>query len=504
MKKWGKPLPPDAVKGSIKPMKKVLLGENPENSDGSVRKLLEIQQTVIIPCGTGIDAVRKAHAQKPDLIILDTHLPRMNGYQCARLLKEDPHINATPILHISYSDNPLDRYWSKVCRADGFLTMPVNEGKWHEALEGLVFRKNPLGQTISHLNLISELNDQAILMMATSLLEQDLLRASILNEINRIDTWNLAPTDLIRALLTIIGSLYPFSSGAAMLISDHHSEVYLCREKTFEQERVDEINKLISDHLWEVHGILLKTDDTVPFYLNIPISSEGTAKTGEIYIHTKDERPVYSVLFFEDIPIAEMSRKEQELFGLTLDLVQGVLEKKILVRKSQELSVIDTATMGYSMSFFMEVLDREMASARRNQFGITLITLVTKNFDHIRKQLGSQEELELIQLMQNAILKTLRKTDIIARWENCNFALLLTHTPLEKAEIPKKRLEKNILAEIEMHMPQLDRFELVLGMCDMDMEKEETAESFFSRAMPKMNTPENTESKPVTLVTSKG
>jgi len=77
-------------------LKKILLAENPETSDGSVRGLLERQGMQIISCDNGIDAVRKVYEQKPDLIVLDVHLRRMNGYQCGRVLKQDPFVRDVP------------------------------------------------------------------------------------------------------------------------------------------------------------------------------------------------------------------------------------------------------------------------------------------------------------------------------------------------------------------------------------------------------------------------
>ena len=54
---------------------RVLLAENPETSDGSIRELLEKRQTDFIICTNGIDAVRKAYLKMPDLIILNVDLP---------------------------------------------------------------------------------------------------------------------------------------------------------------------------------------------------------------------------------------------------------------------------------------------------------------------------------------------------------------------------------------------------------------------------------------------
>jgi len=464
---------------------RVLLAENPETSDGSIRELLENRQTDFIICTNGIDAVRKAYLKKPDLIILNVDLPGMNGYQCARLLKQDPFMDAIPILHAASSGSPLDRYWSKVCQGNHYLITPVSEEIWKRTLQGLTFKARPGHQLIGRVNMIPELDDRTILMMATGLLEQDLLRATILNEINMIDTWDITPKDLAAALLAIIHSLYPFTKGGAFLVFDHHSELYMCGDNIPGQDQFAEINTLIIAHLWKEHAILLKSDDVTNNFIDVPFTEAGPEHPGEIYIHTKETDPIYSALFFENLNMADLRKEEQNLLFLALDLVHGVLEKKIFARKSQELSVIDMATKGYSMTFFMEVLAREIANARRNKYDLTLITIVISNFKDVTRDLHTETEIEIIRIIQNAILRTLRKTDIIARWKGANFTFLLTHTSFENAKIPAQRAQKNILQDISAQMSSLGPLAPHMGMCEFDPEQDQTPESFFAHAMPK-------------------
>jgi len=476
-------------------LKKVLFAENPESSDGSVRGLLERLGSEIIFCDNGIDAVRKVYGQKPDLIVLDVHLRRMNGHQCARVLKQDPFVRDVPILHVAASGSALDRYWSKVCRADGYLKTPVTEKAWEAAVEDLVFRKKPVRQVISHFNVIPELEDHAILMMATTLLEQDLLRSNILNEINMIDAWDTSPADLVKGLMTIIHSLYPFTLCAALLISGDHGEMYFSSEGNFDAEKIDEINKLVVGHLWQTHSMLLKPDDIRSFCLDVPLPGFDEEESGEIYIHTKEDLPICSALYFENIHVGEMTKEEQQVLWLALDMAHGVLEKKSLARKSQELSVIDMATKGYSLTFFMEVLGREISNARRNKYSLTLITIIISNFEEVTKDLHPEEEIEIIRVVQNAIFRTLRKADIIARWNQANFAFLLTHTSFENAQIPAGRVQKNVLEDISVQIPTLVPLMPQMGMCEFDPEKDQTPESFFADAMPKKATPKLKEVK---------
>jgi DNA-binding response OmpR family regulator len=49
----------------------------------------------------GVEAVEKAAAAQPDLIMLDVRMPRMTGYEACRQLKEDPTTAEIPVVFLS-------------------------------------------------------------------------------------------------------------------------------------------------------------------------------------------------------------------------------------------------------------------------------------------------------------------------------------------------------------------------------------------------------------------
>ena len=49
----------------------------------------------------GEEGLRQAKAEKPDLIILDIVMPRMDGYQVCRALQDDPNTSAIPVLMLT-------------------------------------------------------------------------------------------------------------------------------------------------------------------------------------------------------------------------------------------------------------------------------------------------------------------------------------------------------------------------------------------------------------------
>ena len=98
--------------------------------DPDQRKLMERTLTTsgyrIITASDGQTGLESALATLPKLIILDVMMPRMNGYQTARALKQNPATAAIPILMVTTKQEPADEFWSSQVGADAFLTKPVD------------------------------------------------------------------------------------------------------------------------------------------------------------------------------------------------------------------------------------------------------------------------------------------------------------------------------------------------------------------------------------------
>ncbi len=55
----------------------------------------------VIEARNGLEAVEKAQQVHPDLIVLDIKMPRMNGYEACRRLKEIPELRDVPVIFLS-------------------------------------------------------------------------------------------------------------------------------------------------------------------------------------------------------------------------------------------------------------------------------------------------------------------------------------------------------------------------------------------------------------------
>ena len=86
---------------------------------------LEAKGYDIIKAFDGKEGLEKAHAEKPDLIVLDIMMPEMSGYDVCRKLKVDQKFNNIPIIILTAKFEPNDIRFGKDMGADAYLTKPV-------------------------------------------------------------------------------------------------------------------------------------------------------------------------------------------------------------------------------------------------------------------------------------------------------------------------------------------------------------------------------------------
>lgn len=80
----------------------------------------------VVEAQTGMDALRLATNLQPALVLLDVHLPDMNGFEVCRRLKQTPNTAHLLVLHISASFVEVrDKTRGLLGGADGYLTEPV-------------------------------------------------------------------------------------------------------------------------------------------------------------------------------------------------------------------------------------------------------------------------------------------------------------------------------------------------------------------------------------------
>jgi len=72
----------------------------------------------------GEQAVEKARSEKPDLIVLDIMMPKLDGYETCKRLKSDDATKNIPVILVSSKGEKTDKVWGEEQGARGYVTKP--------------------------------------------------------------------------------------------------------------------------------------------------------------------------------------------------------------------------------------------------------------------------------------------------------------------------------------------------------------------------------------------
>ena len=116
-------------------MKKILIVEDNEKNMKLVRDILQHKGFATLEAEMGLEGVRLAKEQKPDLILMDIQLPDIDGIEALRLIREDSRLDAIPVLAVSASVMPDDRKKIITSGFDAFISKPINIKQFMETVQ---------------------------------------------------------------------------------------------------------------------------------------------------------------------------------------------------------------------------------------------------------------------------------------------------------------------------------------------------------------------------------
>ena len=82
-------------------MRRVLIIEDDEDIRGALSEVLLSERYVVTEAGDGLEGLRSARAQRPDIILLDLMMPRMDGWAFREAQRKDARLATIPIVIIS-------------------------------------------------------------------------------------------------------------------------------------------------------------------------------------------------------------------------------------------------------------------------------------------------------------------------------------------------------------------------------------------------------------------
>jgi chemosensory pili system protein ChpA (sensor histidine kinase/response regulator) len=104
------------------------------------QRLLERHGMRVITAKDGVDAIAKLQEIQPDIILLDIEMPRMDGYQFASHVRNDPQVKDVPIVMITSRSSEKHRARAIELGVNDYLSKPYQERELVASIEPLIGR----------------------------------------------------------------------------------------------------------------------------------------------------------------------------------------------------------------------------------------------------------------------------------------------------------------------------------------------------------------------------
>lgn len=122
---------------------KVLIVDDMRNFLDLESSFLRRTDCTILKALNGLEALRLAKSEKPDIVFLDLEMPVMNGIECCRFIKSDNELKHIPIVIVTASEKESECYKAG---CNSYVRKPIDEDRFFSEIQKFVkvlVRKDP-------------------------------------------------------------------------------------------------------------------------------------------------------------------------------------------------------------------------------------------------------------------------------------------------------------------------------------------------------------------------
>ena len=117
---------------------KILIVDDEEDIATALSIRLKAMSYDVILAFDGMAALAKAREEKPDLILLDIMLPKLDGYKVCRMLKFDEKFRHIPIIMVTAKVGESNLKMGEEVGADAYIIKPFNPGELIDKIKELL------------------------------------------------------------------------------------------------------------------------------------------------------------------------------------------------------------------------------------------------------------------------------------------------------------------------------------------------------------------------------
>jgi len=118
----------------------LIVEDNPQNMR-LLEMVLRARNYALLKATDGEEALDVAMRERPDLIIMDIQLPKLNGLEVTRKLRETPELRHTPIIGVTAYAMKGDKERVIESGCDAYLSKPINTRELPEVISQMLLQR---------------------------------------------------------------------------------------------------------------------------------------------------------------------------------------------------------------------------------------------------------------------------------------------------------------------------------------------------------------------------
>jgi len=449
---------------------RVLVAEDSPTQRQIIMSVLHREGFQVVLACDGIEAVTQAFGASPDLIVLDIEMPRMNGYQVCRLLKDDQRTAHIPVVMLTSRSQETDKFWGMMTGADRYVTKDFKltglASSIHELLEK---RETTAGGYRPELSegVLTGQEETDVLSRVNDLLDRKLYEATIINEISKLNTLSENCTVTVTSVLSVISRVSECYIASVLLVDEHELIMHIQNpvgKDYFELSRAYAFEAAVDylqpgttlsqvKVLTEADPALLEGDhpecDALRSTLSIPLKARGET---------------VAVLTLDSPRPDAFSDNIRQLLDIVENPAGVVVDNARLHEGTKRLAITDGLTRLYNHRHFYELLEHEFNRAKRYETQLSMIMIDIDFFKKINDTYGHQAGDDILMEMAALAQRQVRDADMLARYGGEEFAVLMPQTGLEQAAIVAERIRESVENNEFLTSGEVIRMTISLGV----------------------------------------
>jgi diguanylate cyclase (GGDEF)-like protein len=482
--------------------KKILYIEDDQESRDMMADILRIHGFEFREASRGLEGIRIATLEKPDLILMDLNLPDMNGYEITTLIKSISILKETPVIALSADAKRDARELTLTAGCDGFIEKPINIAEFLKLLNEYLSGKRELIQPEVEQKYLSEYNIKLGEKLHDKIEELEKVNknlVSINEELNnsrqqqtdynnRLFIMNSlanslriqsSPDDILQILPQKMTEgfqldrviIFEYQSKGGKLTQLYHTgfedgelkNIKLALDHVFYLNLKNEIKVLwVKNQAEIVNKSLLKMSQKLKSgsFLLGSISAfashqDATGIFNSITSISESQRENQKIMTSQKKLLIYLDRKSRHESFLTYEIrvIKSFLHTASIIYENMNLyhnlleilhikeqqAITDPITGVNNHRYFRIQIESEIGRAQRHKKVFSIVMIDVDNFKEYNDTQGHLNGDLALKLVADGLLKNIRKSDVLARYGGDEFIIILPELDKEKA---KKMAEK--------------------------------------------------------------